>query len=92
MFRSNDIKSLLPIYLDSQHNEPRVNSSWNAGLDWELTYWNPKSPGFLTPDNFIICVPGGVIHKGIDSTIYEWPVEENEYTLEELKKLRNKIN
>jgi hypothetical protein len=58
----------------------------------ELTYWNHKSPGLNTSDNFIICVPGGVVHKGIDSTMYEWPVEENEYTVEELKKLRNKIN
>jgi glycosyltransferase involved in cell wall biosynthesis len=92
VFRSSDIKKLLPIYLDRQYNIPEVNSSWNAGLDWELTYWNPKSPGLNTSDNFIICVPGGVVHKGIDSTMYEWPVEENEYTVEELKKLRNKIN
>jgi hypothetical protein len=92
MFRTKDIKSLLPIYLDRQYNNTDINSSWNAGLDWELTHWNPKSPGVLTSNNFIACLPGGVIHKGMDSTMYNWPVEENEYTLEELKKLRSKIN
>jgi glycosyltransferase involved in cell wall biosynthesis len=91
VMRTKDIKNMMPIYLDSQHNEPRVNSSWNAGLDWELTHWHPKSPGQLClpdPKPFIICVPGAVIHKGIDSTFQIWPVEENEYTLEELKELR----
>jgi hypothetical protein len=95
VMRTKDIKNMMPIYLDSQHNEPRVNSSWNAGLDWELTHWNPKSPGqacLSDPKPFIICVPGAVIHRGIDSTFQIWPVEENEYTLEELKELRkNKI-
>ena len=88
VMRVRDIKNMMPIYLDSQHNEPRVNSSWNAGLDWELIHWNPRSPGRLTPEPFIICVPGGVLHKGTDSTFQTWPVEENEYTLEELKELR----
>jgi glycosyltransferase involved in cell wall biosynthesis len=88
VIRTRDIKNMMPIYLDSQHNEPRVNSSWNAGLDWELIHWNPKSPGRFTPEPFIICVPGGILHKGIDSTFQAWPVEENEYTLEELKELR----
>lgn len=88
VMRVSDLKSLLPIQLDSQYDQPH-NSSWNAGLDWELQYWNKKSPGFNREDNFIICVPGGVLHKGIDSTIYDWPVEENEYSYEELIEIRN---
>ena len=88
VMRAKDIKDMMPIHLDSQHNNPQVNSSWNAGLDWELTYWNPKSPGAQGKQNFILCVPGGVLHKGIDSTLYDWPVEENEYKLEELIELR----
>jgi glycosyltransferase involved in cell wall biosynthesis len=85
--RVRDLKSLFPIHLDSQYGEPH-NSSWNAGLDWELQYWNPKSFGRRTNNNFILCLPGGVLHKGVDSTMYDWPVEENEYPLDELNKLR----
>jgi hypothetical protein len=92
VMRAKDIKNMMPIHLDSQHNNPQVNSSWNAGLDWELTYWNPKSPGAQGKQNFILCVPGGVLHKGIDSTLYDWPVEENEYKLEELIELRKNKN
>jgi glycosyltransferase involved in cell wall biosynthesis len=87
--RTSDFKTLYPIHLDSQFNQP-YNSSWNAGLDWEIQYWNPNSFGRKTNSNFILCLPGGVIHKGVDSTMYEWPVEENEYSLEELVTLRNK--
>jgi glycosyltransferase involved in cell wall biosynthesis/GT2 family glycosyltransferase/predicted O-methyltransferase YrrM len=85
--RINDLKSLLPIHLDSQYGQPH-NSSWYAGLDWEVSYWNPKSPGKTTNENFVLCVPGGVLHKGIDSTFYQWDVDANEYTLEELQKMR----
>ena len=85
--RVSDLKSLYPIRLDGEAGQPH-NSSWYAGLDWELSYWNPKSPGKKTNDNFVLCVPGGVIHKGIDSTFYQWDVEANEYPLEELIKLR----
>jgi hypothetical protein len=53
-----------------------------------LTYWNPKSIGQKTDKNFVLCVPGGVLHKGIDSTFYDWPVEENEYTQQELSEMR----
>jgi hypothetical protein len=92
VMRVKDIKNMMPIHLDRMHNDSYVNSSWNAGLDWELTYWNPKSPGKLGKGNFVLCVPGGVLHKGTDSTMYDWPVEENEYRLEELIELRkNKI-
>ena len=85
--RMSDFKNLLPIHLDSKYGDP-CNSSWYAGLDWELTYWNSKSIGQKTDKNFVLCVPGGVLHKGIDSTFYDWPVEENEYTQEELKEMR----
>jgi hypothetical protein len=85
--RMSDFKSLFPIHLDSKYGDP-CNSSWNAGLDWELTYWNPKSIGQKTDKNFVLCVPGGVLHKGIDSTFYDWPVEENEYTQQELSEMR----
>jgi glycosyltransferase involved in cell wall biosynthesis len=85
--RMSDFKSVLPIHLDSKYGDP-CNSSWYAGLDWELTYWNPKSIGQKTDKNFVLCVPGGVLHKGIDSTFYDWPVEENEYTQEELREMR----
>lgn len=84
----NDFKTLFPIHLDGEYGQP-YNSSWYAGLDWEVTYWNKKSPGKLTQNNFVLCVPGGVLHKGVDSTFYEWNVEENEYPLEELIKLRS---
>ena len=92
VMRAKDIKNMMPIHLDRMHNDSYVNSSWNAGLDWELTYWNPKSPGSQGKQKFVLCVPGGVLHKGIDSTMYDWPVEENEYRLEELIELRkNKL-
>ena len=83
-------KSLFPIHLDGQYGQPH-NSSWNAGLDWELQYWNKNGLGRRSENNFILCLPGGVLHKGVDSTMYDWPVEENEYSLEELIKLRNQI-
>lgn len=85
--RVRDIKTLFPIHLDAHYGEP-YNSSWNAGLDWELSYWNPKAFARVTEKNFVLCVPGGVLHKGVDSTFYEWPVEENEYKLDELIELR----
>jgi hypothetical protein len=85
--RVSDLKSLFPIHLDSQYGQPH-NSSWYAGLDWEVSYWNPKSPGKTTNENFVLCVPGGVLHKGVDSTFYQWDVDANEYTLDELIKLR----
>jgi beta-1,4-mannosyl-glycoprotein beta-1,4-N-acetylglucosaminyltransferase len=85
--RVSDLKSLLPIHLDSQYGQPH-NSSWYAGLDWEVSYWNPKSPGRMSNKNFTLCVPGGVLHKGVDSTFYEWDVDANEYTLEELQNMR----
>lgn len=85
--RVSDIKKLFPLHLDAHYGQP-YNSSWNAGLDWELTYWNPNSVGKNSNHNFVLCVPGGVLHVGYDSTIYEWPVEENEYRLEELISMR----
>ena len=85
--RVSDLKSLLPIHLDSQYGQPH-NSSWYAGLDWEVSFWNPKSPARMTNNNFVLCVPGGVLHKGVDSTFYDWDVDANEYTLEELQKMR----
>jgi glycosyltransferase involved in cell wall biosynthesis len=85
--RVSDLKSLLPIHLDGQYGQPH-NSSWYAGLDWEVSYWNLKSPGRSTNGNFVLCVPGGVLHKGVDSTFYDWDVDANEYTLEELQKMR----
>ena len=85
--RVKDLKSLFPIHLDSQYNQP-WNSSWYAGLDWELTYWNKNAVGRNTDKNFVLCVPGGVLHKGVDSTFYEWDVEANEYPLEELQMMR----
>lgn len=85
--RVSDLKNLYPLHLDSQFGEPH-NSSWYAGLDWELTYWNPKSIGKNSSHNFVLCVPSGVLHVGYDSTFYEWPVEENEYRLEELLEMR----
>lgn len=88
VMRVKDLKDLYPIHLDSQFDQPH-NSSWNAGLDWELTYWNKNSVGKKTDKNFVLCVPGGVLHKGIDSTFYEWDVLSNEYTLDELELIRN---
>jgi glycosyltransferase involved in cell wall biosynthesis/cephalosporin hydroxylase len=85
--RVKDLKSLFPIHLDGQYGEPH-NSSWNAGLDWEIQYWNKNAFGRRTNNNFVICLPGGVLHKGTDSTMYDWPVEENEYKLEELQQMR----
>ena len=38
---------------------------------------------------FVLCLPGGVIHKGLDSTFDARDIEKDEYTLEELKKLRS---
>jgi hypothetical protein len=87
VFRVKDIKNMMPIPLDSQQNQPH-NSSWNAGLDWELICWNPKSPDNLTQQNFILCVPNGVIHKGLDSTFIDRDIKAIEYTLEELIELR----
>jgi hypothetical protein len=57
-------------------------------LDWELTHWNKNAPGRLTDKNFILCLPGGVFHVGLDSTMYDWDVKSNEYTEEELRRLR----
>ena len=85
--RVSDLKNLYPLHLDAHYGQP-YNSSWYAGLDWELTYWNPKSIGKNSNHNFVLCVPGGVLHVGYDSTFYEWPVEENEYQLEELLSMR----
>ena len=87
--RMRDFKNLFPLHLDAHYGQP-YNSSWNAGLDWELSYWNPKSAGKNKENNFVLCVPAGVLHKGIDSTFYEWPVEENEYKYNELIELRHK--
>ena len=87
--RSSYIKSLLPIHLDSQFGE-KHNSSWYGGLDWEITHWNSNAVGrHRYGEKFVLCVPGGVLHKGVDSTFSDWPVEENEYSLEELNKLRS---
>jgi len=85
--RVDDLKSLFPIHLDSQYGQ-EYNSIWYAGLDWELSSWNLNSPWRHKGYNFVLCVPGGVLHKGIDSTFNVWDVEANEYTLEELQKMR----
>jgi glycosyltransferase involved in cell wall biosynthesis len=85
--RVKDFKTLLPIHLDSQYNQPH-NSSWNAGLDWELSYWNINAPGRKHTNNFVLCVPGGVLHVGVDSTMYNWDVNAHEYKLDELKSFR----
>lgn len=87
LMRTTDLKKMLPLHLDSQFGQPH-NSSWNAGLDWELTYWNKNSPGRLSQNNFVLCVPGGVQHKGIDSTLYEWDVDKYEYSLSDLENMR----
>jgi glycosyltransferase involved in cell wall biosynthesis len=87
VLRVSDLKSMLPIHLDAHYGQ-HYASAWYAGLDWELVYWSHKSLGNRTDGNFVLCVPGGVIHKGVDSTMYDWPVEENEYPLDELKKMR----
>ena len=87
VIRTSYLKSLFPLHLDAHYGQP-YNSSWNAGLDWEIQYWNPKSIGKQTEKNFVLCVPGGVLHKGTDSTMYDWDVEGNEYKLEELNNLR----
>ena len=87
MFRVKDFKNMLPIHLDSQHGTS-WNSSWNAGLDWELTHWNSKSVDKLTKNPFVLCLPGGVIHKGLDSTFDARDIEAIEYKLEELIELR----
>jgi hypothetical protein len=89
VLRMSDFKNMMPIYLDRNFIEPRVNSSWNAGLDWELTHWNPKAPGHGKRIPFVLCLPGGVIHKGLDSTFMDRDIEKEEYTLEELIKLRD---
>ena len=88
VMRVKDIKNMMPIPLDRMYDYPYMNASWNAGLDWELTHWNPKSPGKLTENPFILCLPGGVIHKGLDSTFIDRDIESIEYNLEELKELR----
>lgn len=87
--RVKDFKKLLPIRLDGQYGQSH-NSSWHAGLDWELSYWNKNAPGRITDKNFVLCLPGGVEHVGIDSTMYQWDVLANEYDLETLKSLRYK--
>ena len=87
VYSEKDFKNMLPIHLDSQHGTS-WNSSWNAGLDWELMYWNSKAPGQLTQGTFTLCVPGGVVHKGLDSTFDARDIEKDEYTLEELIELR----
>jgi hypothetical protein len=88
VMRTQDLKKLFPLRIDRMYHEPLVTSIWTAGLDWELSWWNPKSPGMLGMEKFVLCVPGGVLHRGIDSTVYEWPVLEHEYTDEELIDLR----
>lgn len=87
--RVSDLKSLFPIHLDSQYGLSH-NSSWNAGLDWELSWWNKKSPGKLSEKNFVLCVPNAVIHIGMNSTMYNWDVKNNEYTTKELIYFRNR--
>jgi len=89
--RVRDLKSLFPLHLDAHYGES-YNSSWNAGLDWELSWWNKNSPGKNNDNNFVLCVPGGVLHVGVDSTIYNWDVNACEYPLEELTKLRENPN
>jgi hypothetical protein len=54
-----------------------------------LTHWNPKAPGHGKRIPFVLCLPGGVIHKGLDSTFMDRDIEKEEYTLEELIKLRD---
>lgn len=78
--RTSTLKSILPIHLDGQFGEP-YNSSWNYGLDWELTWWNKKSPGKLGNEKFILCVPGAISILG-----------PNEHNLEELRLMRDKFN
>jgi len=88
VMRVKDIKNMMPIPLDRMYEHPYMNASWNAGLDWELTHWNPNSPGKLTENPFILCLPGGVIHNGLDSTFIDRDIESIEYNLEELIELR----
>lgn len=75
--KTSFLKTLLPIHLDSQYGQSH-NSSWNLGLDWELTWWNKNSPGKLGKEKFVLCSPGSISIKG-----------ENEYGLDELKLMRN---
>lgn len=86
--RASDLKSILPIRLDSQYNKPN-NSIWTIGIDWELSYWNKNAPGNKTTEPFVLCLPGGVLHKGNDSTWSDWDVQKFEYSLAELIELRN---
>lgn len=74
--RAVDLTKLLPIHLDSQFGK-EYNSSWNYGLDWELTWWNKHSPGNLGKNNFVLCVPGGVMHY-----------DNSGYSIDELIKMR----
>jgi len=87
IMRVEDFKRLLPIKMDSQYGQLH-NSSWHAGLDWELSYWNKNSPGKNSDTKFVLCLPGGVEHVGIDSTMYSWDVKANEYDLETLRHMR----
>lgn len=62
ILKTNDLKTLLPIHLDSQYGEPH-NSSYNLGLDWEIQYWNKNAFGRKTNNNFILCYPNSIINK-----------------------------
>lgn len=67
MFRKKQLYAMFPINLDSQYTQP-WNSSWNIGFDWEVTYWNKKSPAALGYSKFVYCLSNIVEHIGLSST------------------------
>ena len=80
IFRAAEFKSMMPIPLDRHYFLVEVNSVWDEGLDWELTYWNANSPGNLGHTEFVLCLPGGAECTDPNSNF--------EYTYKELLKMR----
>lgn len=80
IFRMRDFKPMMPIPLDRHYFLHEINSTWDVGLDWELTYWNANSPGNLGHTEFVLCLPGGA--ECTD------PNSNSEYTYKELLEMR----
>jgi len=85
VLRQKDFLSLCPLDINFGNVGHATNDygcAWFCGLDWLLTHWNPKTPGYKRPE-FIHCFPGGVTHEGRDSS---WQnTYDDEYDLETLK-------